>query len=67
MKELYQIHTSYGTYGIVVEDDHVVQSAPIAQWMTGLPLGRIIEWVRGKKGTIQLVGRSRSSERRNDK
>jgi len=62
MKETYQIHTSYGTYGIIVKDKHVVKAAKIANWMVGLPIERIIAWVRGKKGTISLIERTRDAK-----
>jgi hypothetical protein len=58
MKELYKVTVPYASYGIVVRDETVIEAAPIARWMVGKSLKRIIEWVRGKHGTVAIVERA---------
>jgi hypothetical protein len=55
MSELYQITLSYACAGIVVQDNIVIKTAPIFNWMIGKKLNQIKTWVYNKKGQINKV------------
>jgi len=52
ISQLYQIKLSYATFGIMVENNIVVEAAPIGKWMVGKELDYIVTWVKSKKGEI---------------
>lgn len=52
---LYQVTLSYACFGVEVENDIVVNVAPIARWMVGKHLFNVTAWVMLKKGTILPV------------
>jgi hypothetical protein len=49
---LYIIDLSYAYFGIIVENDVVINAAPIGRWMIGNSLHQITVWVRHKNGKI---------------
>lgn len=57
-ERLYLINLDYATYGIVTHDDIVVQVPPIARWMVGANIYKIMSWVAKKGGTIERVKKS---------
>lgn len=52
MKQWYRIELSYATFGILVDDDVVIETAPIGKWMRWMNLKSVEAWVKSKKGTI---------------
>lgn len=55
MKELYQIDISYACAGIIVEDDVIIDAAPIFNWMKKKHLNEIKKWVINKGGKITKI------------
>lgn len=55
MKEIYQIDLSYACAGIIVEDDIIVDSAPIFNWAKRKHINEIKKWVINKRGKITKI------------
>ena len=53
----YRIVLDYACGGIEVRDGKVTDEvAPIFGWMTGKPAPTVHRWVKGKGGSMELVG-----------
>jgi len=50
--ELYYISLSFAVFGILVEDDIVVDSAPIGRWMVGRNIKVVMKYVEKHNGKI---------------
>ena len=50
---LYIIDLPYAHFGIEVENDKVIRTAPIGGWMYGRDISFISQWVHKKNGTIK--------------
>jgi len=48
----YFVKLPYATYGIMVEDEIIVEVPPIAKWIKGKKLKEFKKWVKGEKGNI---------------
>ena len=55
MKEIYQTDLSYACAGIIVEDDIIVDSAPIFSWAKRKHMNKIKKWVINKGGKITKI------------
>lgn len=55
MRKHFFIYLSYATFGIVVENEVVVKTPPIANWMKNKTIFFIIDWVKQKKGVIEEI------------
>jgi hypothetical protein len=53
--ENYRIDVSYATFGIIVSNGVVINTAPIGKWMVGKSLSKIQQWVKQKQGTIDKL------------
>jgi hypothetical protein len=62
MIELYQVELSYACYGIVVVDGVVTEAPPIARWMIGKTVQKILWWVLGKIGSMKVIDRMDGTE-----
>jgi len=62
MIELYQVELSYACYGIVVVDGVVTDAPPIARWMIGKTVQKILWWVLGKIGSMKVIDRMDGTE-----
>lgn len=52
----YKITTLYGTFGLEVNENKVVEKVDIiAKWMKGKDLDCIKEWTEKKRGKLQAV------------
>lgn len=56
--ELWQVRLPYASFGIVAQDNVVVEAAPIGRWMVGKLLPKIGDWVAKKRGSMTLVSRN---------
>lgn len=54
-EELYWISLPYATFGIIVEENVVIKTAPIGKWMMGKSIYNIKYWVLKKKGIIKKI------------
>ncbi len=45
----------YATFGIRVEEGKVIKAPPIAKWMVGKTVLEVRAWVKGKKGTVDII------------
>jgi hypothetical protein len=54
-EELYQITLSYACGGVVIQNNLVIRTAPIFNWMLGKDLNEIKNWVCKKKGQINKI------------
>jgi hypothetical protein len=52
MKNLYYINLSYATFGIVEENNIIIETAPIGKWMLNKNIDFIKTWVKNKNGEI---------------
>ena len=52
MKTLYRVELPYATFGIIVANHKVVDSAPIGKWMIGKKIGNVKLWVNRKQGKV---------------
>ena len=48
----YIITLPYACFGIIIEDFIVTETPPIAKWMIGKSLVKIVDWVITKHGDI---------------
>ena len=56
METLLWVSLSYGTYGLVVEDDQIKEAPPIARWMIGKSFKKaILPWLRKRGARIKIV------------
>jgi hypothetical protein len=55
MTTLYQITLSYYCIGIEVSNRVVINAPPIARWMIGKPLAKIMPWLARKEAKIVVV------------
>lgn len=55
MRQLCQVTLYYACYGIVVDDDRIVEAAPIARWAVGKPFAEFVAWVRRKGGRVDVL------------
>jgi hypothetical protein len=55
MEILYQIWLSYAVFGIVVQNDLVVEAAPIGKWMIGKNIEYVKKWVEKKHGSVHKI------------
>ena len=61
---LYQVDLGYAVAGIEVEDDVIVDAAPILKWAIGARLPWFRKWVEQKGGTLRPApGQKRESRR----
>ena len=56
MRTLCRVTLYYACYGIVIEDDRIVEAAPIARWAVGKSFEYFKNWVRGKGGRVDVLG-----------
>ena len=54
---LYRVVLSYACYGVEVENEKIIDTAPIANWAKGKSIYKFIDWVRKKKGTVRYLPR----------
>lgn len=54
-QELYQIQMSFATFGIVVENEKVIKSAPIAAWTVGKNKGYVLQHFSNRGAKITLI------------
>lgn len=52
MTRLLRISMPYATYGIVLDESKVIETAPIAHWMLGKTEADVRAWVTKKGGRI---------------
>jgi len=57
MKEYYQIILSYACAGIITENDIVIKTAPIFNWMIGKNIVYVKTWVYKKNGVINKINK----------
>ena len=55
MKTLIRITSSYFCAGIEVEDQHVVNTAPILKYMNGWSMSQVIDYVKKNLWTLKVV------------
>lgn len=53
---LQRVQTHYFTAGLVVENDIVVEAAPILDWAIGKHLPVVKAWAETKGGSVKEVG-----------
>lgn len=56
--EFYRVELSYAVYGVLVSNNVVIKTAPIARWMVGKLWPKCQMWIGNKRGNIQLVSRN---------
>lgn len=49
---MYVIDINYAYFGIETENGKCTKAPPIAKWMIGQPIFKIISWVNKKNGKI---------------
>lgn len=54
-ERLYNVFLPYACFGIVVQGETIVKSAPIAKWAVGKPFMKYAEWVARKGGKLVRV------------
>jgi hypothetical protein len=52
MRKLFQVDVGYACFGLIVEDQTVIEAAPIAQWAVGKQAQKVFDYFLGKGGTI---------------
>lgn len=50
---LYVINLPYANFGIIVENDIIIKTPPIGQWMMGRDVSFVSQWVNKKGGTTE--------------
>jgi len=55
MNILYRIVLPYGVFGVIIKNNIVVEIAPIGKWMKGKHIDKISNWVKQRKGKLELV------------
>ena len=56
METLLWVSLSYGTYGLVIENDQVKEAPPIARWMVGKSFGKVIlPWLHKRGAKIKTA------------
>jgi len=56
METLLWVSLSYGTYGLVIENDQVKEAPPIARWMVGKSFNKVIlPWLRRRGAKIKTA------------
>jgi len=53
--KIFRIDITYACFGIDVENDIVVDAAPIGKWMIGKNISFITNWVKKKNGVIHEI------------
>lgn len=59
---LYQVTTQYATFGLIEENDKIIQAAPIAKWTLNKSCKEVIDYYKRKGAAIYLVGTILSNE-----
>ena len=54
LDKLFWINVHYACFGIVVRDDKVIHTAPIAKWLIGKKMSEVQQWINHISGTILL-------------
>ncbi len=52
---LYYIDLPYACYGVVVENNKVINTGPIATWMLNKPWIYCYAWLLNKKATVLIA------------
>lgn len=55
-EELIWVHLPWATFGLVVRDDHVTATAPIARYAEGWTRDRALSYFTSRGAEIQRVG-----------
>jgi len=54
-QELYQATLPHFCCGFLVENQKIVDAAPIMRWAVGKSLAEFVRWARGKGGKVERV------------
>jgi hypothetical protein len=57
MERLFQINIGYACFGIISENDKIIQTAPIGRWMIGKSLQEIKPYLKSKKAKVIEIKR----------
>lgn len=55
MKNLYYININYACFGIIEENNIIIETAPIGKWMLNKNIEFIKNWIKKKNGKIVNV------------
>ena len=51
MEKLYRIELKYGVFGMLIENNKVVDSAPMGRWTVGKDINYVLNYYK-KKGAV---------------
>jgi len=57
IRDVISIDLPYACFGIIVENDIVIEAPPIAKWATGKSAREVLLYFKGKGAKIELASR----------